>query len=259
MHSRSVSIERKLATSVITAFACLLGNATVAADFTGFWKLTEESIQTITDFTMKHRSDDPGDGSTKAEIAKSYRDQVREFKKLEGDAVLVRLIQMEDDGDRFPEYYRDFELTYVETENTAFTISRGEREIFSGELKNGMLHLKDSGTGNTLYFKRLTGEEVPDFYNSGTGSVKLDRAPKARKVTTPEYPPELKSSRIEGSVEVEFMVNTDGTTSEVHVVSSTNPGFEGAAIEAILSSNFRPAQAKGKAVRTKVKIPITFR
>lgn len=61
-----------------------------------------------------------------------------------------------------------------------------------------------------------------------------------------------------GTVYVLFVVDTDGRVEEPRVQSSTDPGFERAALAAVKKWKFEPGRRNGEAVRFRMRVPITF-
>ena len=237
----------------------VLGVRLNAESLEGYWKYTEEAIKEITHYTLEARKSGRQSGdSTAAEIADAYRSHIRQFKLADDNQVHIRLIQFERDSDPYPEYYRDFHMDYS-SQDDGFSIRSGEKEIFTGFIKDGTLHLTDSSSGTVLTMVEVKGGDIPRLSEGSFSQPKLDRQPRPRKLVDPDYPAELERNGIGGVVQLSFFVNTDGTTSEIHVISSPHPGLERAAIEAILESTFHPGRADGKSVRTHVKLPITFR
>ena len=55
-----------------------------------------------------------------------------------------------------------------------------------------------------------------------------------------------------------FIVDRDGSVRDVKTVSASHPGFEKAATEALEKWKFEPGQKDGKAVKTRLQIPIIF-
>ena len=86
----------------------------------------------------------------------------------------------------------------------------------------------------------------------------LDRVPEPIVQTQPGYPFELKRAGIDGRVRVGFIVDSQGNVILPYIVSSTNRGFERAAIEALQKWKFRPGMKNGRKVNTRVEQPITF-
>lgn len=74
------------------------------------------------------------------------------------------------------------------------------------------------------------------------------------------YPTSARMKGIQGSVLVSFIVNTDGTIEGIELVQGIGGGCDEEAIRIIKSSpSWTPGMIKGKAVRTRMKIPIGFR
>jgi protein TonB len=87
----------------------------------------------------------------------------------------------------------------------------------------------------------------------------LTRAPRPISQRAPTYPPELRRAGISGTVVLMFVVRSDGTTSNITVERSDNPAFEEPAIRAVRRWRFEPGEKDGKAVNTRVRIPIPFK
>ena len=74
------------------------------------------------------------------------------------------------------------------------------------------------------------------------------------------YPMSARMKGIQGTVLVSFIVNTDGTIEGIELVQGIGGGCDEEAIRTIkISPNWTPGMIKGKAVRTRMKIPIRFR
>jgi TonB family protein len=113
--------------------------------------------------------------------------------------------------------------------------------------------------------------EFPDeggFYEEEGvyGLDDVERLPQARNMNDVvrylqrNYPPLLRDSGVEGSVDVSFIVDEEGRPEEgsLQVVSSSHPGFNEPALRAVERMRFRPAQREGSEVRVRVTIPIRF-
>lgn len=72
------------------------------------------------------------------------------------------------------------------------------------------------------------------------------------------YPPHLRDSGIQGTVQVRFRVNVDGTTSNASITHSTDIGFNAATLQAIQVLRFRPGRVNGRPVRVWVELPIEW-
>lgn len=74
------------------------------------------------------------------------------------------------------------------------------------------------------------------------------------------YPMSARMKGIQGTVLVSFIVNTDGTIEEIELVQGIGGGCDEEAIRIIKSSPaWTPGIIKGKAVRTRMKIPLSFK
>jgi TonB family protein len=75
----------------------------------------------------------------------------------------------------------------------------------------------------------------------------------------PVYPQAMKQSGLNGTVMVSFIVDAKGMVKNARVVKSSNPGFEAAAIDALLGWKFAPAQLDGHPVGTRISQIIEFK
>ena len=75
------------------------------------------------------------------------------------------------------------------------------------------------------------------------------------------YPQEAVANGIEGRVYVQFVVETDGTLSDIKVVKGAGNGFDEAAMEAIktTSGQWEAGRQKGTPVSTRMVMPIMFK
>jgi periplasmic protein TonB len=87
----------------------------------------------------------------------------------------------------------------------------------------------------------------------------LDQRPEPRGVrANPVYPFEMKRAGIPGEVVLRFIVDANGDVRDVEVVSSSQREFESPAVQAVLKWKFKPGKKGGKAVNTRMQIPINF-
>ncbi len=74
------------------------------------------------------------------------------------------------------------------------------------------------------------------------------------------YPKQAQRIGIEGTVIVRFVVNTNGSIQDVEVARSVDPALDQAAMDVILNSpEWKPARHNGRAVRSRMTIPIKFK
>jgi TonB family protein len=73
------------------------------------------------------------------------------------------------------------------------------------------------------------------------------------------YPEELRAAGRDGRVVVSMVIGTDGAPRTVNVVSSTDPGFDSATVEAVRQLRFTPgALQDGRAVAVRVEVPVQW-
>ena len=74
-----------------------------------------------------------------------------------------------------------------------------------------------------------------------------------------KYPEQAKTAGKEGKVYVQFVVDTDGSITEVEVVKGAGEGFDEAAAEVMRNApNWIPGKQKGKPVKVRMVMPIKF-
>lgn len=80
------------------------------------------------------------------------------------------------------------------------------------------------------------------------------------QTAAPVYPLTARRYGIEGAVRVQFCVRADGAAVDVHVKESSGSAeLDGAAVDAVKRSRFRPAQtASGKRVESCISAPYRF-
>lgn len=75
----------------------------------------------------------------------------------------------------------------------------------------------------------------------------------------PEYPAHARMRRIEGFVDVEFTVDTQGRVRDVRVVGAEPPGvFDRAAINSVMHWRFEPRRQDGQAIEITARQRIEF-
>jgi protein TonB len=75
-----------------------------------------------------------------------------------------------------------------------------------------------------------------------------------------KYPRSAKENRIEGTVVTEFVVETDGSLSDIKVKKSLDPKLDAEAIRLIKSMPpFKAGKQQGKAVRVSYTLPVVFK
>lgn len=84
-------------------------------------------------------------------------------------------------------------------------------------------------------------------------------APRPIAKVAPEYPAQARSRKIEGFVELEFLVTTSGSAEEIRVVRSEPEGlFDRNAVRALMRWKFKPAERDGKLEATRTRTTLNF-
>jgi TonB family protein len=111
-----------------------------------------------------------------------------------------------------------------------------------------------------LSFTTLGPTEMGTSTGSSLSVASLDLDPRAINRLKPLYPASARSRGVEGSVKVTFLVNVDGRTKDIRVLSS-EPGtlFVNATIRAVRRWKFAPAMMDGNPVSAKLVQVITYR
>lgn len=94
------------------------------------------------------------------------------------------------------------------------------------------------------------------FYRPGNGVT----LPQIVREVKPQYTSDAMRAKVQGTVLVECVVQTDGSVSDVHVVRSLDPtfGLDQEAIKAARQWRFRPGMRMGEPVPVLVTIELTF-
>lgn len=94
---------------------------------------------------------------------------------------------------------------------------------------------------------------------TGDGPIlDYDEAPKLVRGTKPQYPQEAFVKKIEGIVEVEFVIDAQGQVQTARIIKSI-PMLDAAAVACIKQWVFTPARKGGRAVSTIARAPVAFR
>lgn len=74
----------------------------------------------------------------------------------------------------------------------------------------------------------------------------------------PVYPDIERMAGVEGRVFLQFVVNEDGSVSDIEVMRGVSPGLDRAAVEALRRARFQPGMQRGRPVKVRFAIPIVF-
>jgi protein TonB len=94
---------------------------------------------------------------------------------------------------------------------------------------------------------------------TGTGPVlDYDSPPRPIKITRPQYPQEAFIKKVEGTVLVEILIDSQGRVARARVLQSI-PLLDAAAIQTVYQWVFQPAVKHGRPVPTIAQAPVAFR
>ena len=97
-------------------------------------------------------------------------------------------------------------------------------------------------------------EEMPEFKGGGVSKFR------SYIQNNVKYPTVAAENGIQGTVYIKFVVDRDGSISNVTVLRGVDPSLDEAAVEAIKKApKWEPGQQRGKPVRVQFTVPISFR
>ena len=103
---------------------------------------------------------------------------------------------------------------------------------------------------NPLHFRVV--ERLPEFPGGPVEFMKW-------LTNNLKYPSAAQSQKIQGKVLVSFIVNKDGTISDIKVLKSAHPQLDREALRVIrMMPNWKAGEDKGKPCRTMMAIPVVF-
>jgi TonB family protein len=121
------------------------------------------------------------------------------------------------------------------------------------------------GTGQGTGIGPGRGSGLGDGYGGGTGGGAYRPgngvlSPEIIHEEKPQYTSEAMRAKVQGIVEVEAIVNSDGSVGHVQIVRSLDDrfGLDQKAVEAVKRWRFRPGTRLGKPVAVLVNIELTF-
>jgi TonB family protein len=82
-------------------------------------------------------------------------------------------------------------------------------------------------------------------------NIKKSKSLVTIQLVSPSYPGKCFVCKVNGFVNLAFVVEANGTASNIQIVEATNEYFANSAITAIRMSKFRPAELDGKPIATK--------
>lgn len=108
----------------------------------------------------------------------------------------------------------------------------------------------------------LAAVSVAPAYAQQSGPYKTTeegvKAPVLVSEVKPKYTDDAKSRRVQGNVELDVVVKSDGTVGDVTVTKSLDPALDEEAVKAAKQWRFRPGTKDSKPVDVLVQIEMTF-
>ena len=138
------------------------------------------------------------------------------------------------------------------------------RSAVLGPLSNGTGSGGSIGSGGGLGIGGGVGDGVGSGSDGGYGGGIFRvgggvSAPRATYKPDPEYSPEARQAKYQGTVVLSLVVAPDGRAHGLRVVRSLGMGLDEKAIEAVRQWRFEPARKDGKPVAVAVDVEVNFR
>ena len=109
--------------------------------------------------------------------------------------------------------------------------------------------------GSFFLFAETSAANRGNIYNYED----LDLKPKALKMIPPVYPKALKEAKVDGRVELIFVIDVDGNVVDADIERSTHEAFEQPSLDAINQWKFSRAELNGEAVYARLRAPLVFK
>lgn len=124
--------------------------------------------------------------------------------------------------------------------------------------QNKLVFSAPDDSSKPLVFQPLPGQpalEIKPVYLQGTQALFMAVGQNVR------YPPEALRAQLQGDIVIAFTIDSNGQTSNYHVVKGLGFGLDEAALQALqqLPDMWLPASANGQAVAATCEIPVSFR
>jgi TonB family protein len=120
---------------------------------------------------------------------------------------------------------------------------------------------EESGVEGGVLYGVPRGGQGGALGGTGTGQglvMDYDSPPRPVKITRPTYPAEAFARRIEGTVVVEILIDSQGRVVRARVIQSV-PQLDAAALYTVYQWAFQPAIKNGRPVPTIAHAPVAFR
>ena len=130
--------------------------------------------------------------------------------------------------------------------NTKEYVKNGKKEVVDVAVKKSEEEAEPEGAFDVV-------EQMPEFPGGAAGMMKFI----AENV---KYPEEAYSKGIEGRVLVQFIIEKDGSVTNVKVIKKVNDAIDAEAVRVVKAMpKWKPGKQNGREVRVKYTIPVSFR
>ena len=137
-------------------------------------------------------------------------------------------------------------------------LAENRQELFEGETEAAEQEkvppippVAIDADNNSLNFRVV--ERLPEFPGGMTEFMKW-------LTKNLKYPESARRQNQQGTVVISFIVNTDGSTSEIRVVRPRHPDLDREAVRVVrMMPKWKPGEDHGKVCRTMISIPIVFK
>ena len=130
----------------------------------------------------------------------------------------------------------------------------GPKRVYT--LHVNMPNLTSASGSWILNFAELNETEPAGFAKSGTSDL---AGPIPVRKVDPKYPPELRTSHVDGEVILYAIIRKDGSVDSIQLVHSVDPQLDANAMEALAQWKFSPAEKQGQPVDLEAVVHIPFR
>jgi protein TonB len=130
--------------------------------------------------------------------------------------------------------------------NTKEYVKNGKKEVVDVAVKKSEEEAEPEGAFDVV-------EKMPEFPGGAAVMMKFI----AENV---KYPEEAYSKGIEGRVLVQFIIEKDGSVTNVKVIKKVNDAIDAEAVRVVKAMpKWKPGKQNGREVRVKYTIPVSFR
>jgi TonB family protein len=135
---------------------------------------------------------------------------------------------------------------------------RGKVQLYKGGMPEIALERREQVTLDSGTAAAPPPESAAAPSREVPSPVSSDSPPRPTRIIPPRYPSEAYDKRVQGTVLVEILIDSEGRVVRARVLRSV-PLLDAAALETVYQWRFQPATKQGKAVPTIAHAPVVFR